>query len=388
MLHHCHNQVAVQEKVGSNILIVEDSEFVNKAIKTELEKLGHHCVQAYTLEEALLLIKLMETCDFIILDLHLPDAYGEKLFHRMSEYRDSKIIILTSEEDIQIRSTLFKSGVLDYILKDKNFINSILKADETMRNIANNIDFNILIIDDSALLRKYIEMVLSVRNYTVLQAKTAQDGLDTLKNKKVDLVILDLELPDMHGTKVLEIIKNDSIFFTIPVLILSGTNNPELISSVLKGGASDFIQKPFNIEEFVLKIDLWSRLRTKTDETYYLQQLINEYKNVIDRSTTVAILDAKGAFIHANEKFCQMSGYAKEELIGKSYEIIYDSQILGVISKELKVAMQNKKVWSGELRYKKKNLEIYTTSTIASPIIDICGNVIEYMLVSNKDEHS
>lgn len=379
MHHHCTSKLESSENRGSNILIIEDSEFVNDAIKTELDKLGHHCVQAFTLEEALQLMGLMERCDFIILDLHLPDAYGEKLFFTVNAQNDAKIIILTSESDAQIRSSLFKSGALDYILKDENFLQSVLKADETMRNIGKNRGFNILVIDDSMLVRKHVEMVLEVRNYTVLQAQSAKEGLDAIKNEQVDLIILDLELPDMHGTKVLEIIKSDSLSFEIPVLVLSGTNNPELISNVLKGGASDFVQKPFNIEEFVLKVDLWAQLTSKTDQIHYLQQLVKTYKNTIDRSTIMSIANLEGVITHANEKFCEASGYMKEELVGQPHSIIRHPDVSAEVFEKLWQIIQGKKTWSGRLKNQNKNGDTFITDTVITPIIDACGNITEYI---------
>ena len=93
MIYNCNNELDLKSNNGSNILIVEDSEFVNNAVKIELEKLGHYCVQAFTLEEALQSIALMANCDFVILDLNLPDAHGEKLFFTLHAHTEAKIII-------------------------------------------------------------------------------------------------------------------------------------------------------------------------------------------------------------------------------------------------------------------------------------------------------
>lgn len=385
MIYSCNSESDSRGSAGSDILIVEDSEFVNNTVKTELEKLGHHCVQAFTLEEALQSISLMGRCDYIILDLNLPDAYGEGLFSTLKIHSEAKIIILTSEEDAQVRSSLFKLGALDYILKDKNFIESILKTEETIRKISKNIGFNVLVIDDSTLLRKHIEMVLEVRNYTVLQAGSAQEGLNVLKSESVDLIILDLELPDMHGSEVLHLIKNDPTVFMIPVMILSGTNNPELVSSVLKGGAADFIQKPFNVEEFVLKIDLWSQLTNSAGTIHYLQQLVKEYKNAIDQCAIVSITDPKGILTHVNDMFCKVSGYSEEELIGRPHNIVRHPDMPDTVFEELWKTIEDKKTWSGRLKNKKKNAESYTTDTVITPIVDTCGNIIEYIATYRVD---
>jgi DNA-binding NtrC family response regulator len=100
---------------GYKILIVEDSEFVNNIIFNTLTKMGYQCEQAFAY--AITLHNLANNkYDFIILDLNLPDAYGTELVKNVQRLSKAKIIIFTSETDIQLSdlSTLFQTNNLNY----------------------------------------------------------------------------------------------------------------------------------------------------------------------------------------------------------------------------------------------------------------------------------
>ena len=372
-----------KENILYDILIVEDSQFVNDAIKSELAMLGHRCDQATSLEEALQLIGVKKYA-FIILDLNLPDAFGEELFFSIIRHSDAKIIILTSEQDSEVRATLFKLGVLDYIVKDEKLSRSVHMINETIQNIIDNIDFNIIIIDDSALLRKQVEMILKARRYSIFQAKSAKDAFELLEKESIDLILLDLELPDMHGSKLLELIKEDPLHNTTPVLVLSGTNDPELISRVLKGGASDFIQKPFNAEQFVLKVDLWSQLQHKGDDVHQLERLLRECIQTLDHDSTVSVVDTQGLFSHVSEKFCQLCGYTYEELISQPYSMVCDPDAPAVVFAELCQMTQDPKGWQGKLKIRTKTGQSHLADMMINPILDTNSKVIEYISIYNE----
>ena len=248
-----------------NILVIEDSKMLNKVITSELKKFDFNVSQAYTLKESQNFLK-ENSYQLIILDLHLPDGEGSELVKSIQSLTKTKVIVLTSDKSDNLREELFEYGILDYIIKDKNILYSITEVIKIINIITKKRKDKVLVIDDSAVVCKQIEIILGPRNYEVVRALTARDGLDKLSKEKFDLVILDMELPDLHGLKVLEMIRRNKRFLSLPIIILSGTSTPEIIRNCLKNGASDFLKKPFVFEEFILKIDLWIDYYRKEDE--------------------------------------------------------------------------------------------------------------------------
>ena len=362
-----------------NILIIEDSEVINKAVYSVLQKSDlYRLEQTYDFEQAKQKLQGKEY-DFIILDLNLPDAYGEELVNDIKNLTQAKIIVLTAEADKQIRESLFKSGILDYIVKDKKFSKSIHSIDTTIQAITNNNNINILLIDDSVFMCKQIQKILDVRNYNSFTALTAQEGFEILQTQKVNLVVLDMELPDKHGLDLLSEIREKNEFCHIPIIILSGNNDPELIRDCLKHGASDFITKPFNIEEFTLKVDLSVESNRKHTEVLCKQKMLDEYKHAVDDSTIVSKTDPKGIITFVNDKFCEISGYTTQELIGKPHNIVRHPDMPSSVFQEMWQTIQNKQPWSGVVKnLKKGGGEYYVQSTI-NPIVDYDGEIVEYI---------
>ena len=101
----------------------------------------------------------------------------------------------------------------------------------------------ILIIEDDKFLRDLISRKLSKEGYEVEEAIDGEKGLKKVKEKKPDLVLLDLILPGVDGFEVLEEIKKDPAIASIPVVILSNLGQKEDIEKGLRLGASSYLIK-------------------------------------------------------------------------------------------------------------------------------------------------
>ncbi|MBU0631645.1 PAS domain S-box protein [bacterium] len=109
------------------------------------------------------------------------------------------------------------------------------------------------------------------------------------------------------------------------------------------------------------------------------QKILNEYKEAVDISSIVSKTDVQGIITYVNDKFCEISGYLKDELIGKSHNIVRHPDMPSHTFKEMWETIQNKKSWTGKVKNKKKNGEAYYVNTVINPIVDCDGNIIEYI---------
>jgi DNA-binding response OmpR family regulator len=257
-----------------NILIIEDSKTINNIIYKELTALKFKVSQAFTLADAQKFL-VTKKYQLIILDMHLPDGEGSELIANIQSLTKTKVVVLTSTQDEDLREELFGYGILDYIIKDTNLLYSVKEIIKIINTVTVKTKEKILIIDDSKFICKQVKTILEPRNYTIKSAFTAHSGLQKLQKEHFNLIILDMELPDIHGIKVLEHIRKESRLQSIPIIVLSGTSTPEIVRNVLKNGANDFLKKPFVFEEFILKIDLWinyfKKERELQEKTFKLQ---------------------------------------------------------------------------------------------------------------------
>lgn len=126
----------------------------------------------------------------------------------------------------------------------------------------------ILIVEDEEVLAKNIKKFLERHGYDAIVAHTAADGLRMFDEADVDLVLLDINLPDMHGLKVLEELRRRSS--TIPVICVTGHGAVQTAVDAMKAGAADFIIKPVALSELKLLIDnTFGRERLASAVSYY-----------------------------------------------------------------------------------------------------------------------
>ena len=107
--------------------------------------------------------------------------------------------------------------------------------------------------------------------------------------------------------------------------------------------------------------------------------LLNEYKNAIDESSIVSKTDQKGIITFVNEKFCEISGYTKDELIGKKHNIIRHPSMKKEFFAKMWKTILNKEIFKGIVTNRKKNGDAYYVDTTIIPILDNNHDIIEFM---------
>ena len=109
----------------------------------------------------------------------------------------------------------------------------------------------ILIVDDEPQIRRFLRISLNAYGYEVIEAGRGQDAITRTAIDKVDLVILDLGLPDIDGQRVIEQIREWS---AIPIIVLSVRAGDVEKVRALDGGAEDYLTKPFSIAELMARV--------------------------------------------------------------------------------------------------------------------------------------
>ena len=104
----------------------------------------------------------------------------------------------------------------------------------------------ILAVDDSRSIRDMVRFALEPLGYTVLDAEDGVEGLDRLKDNRIDLVITDLNMPNMNGIEFISSVRADDSHAGLPMVMLTTEGQAETMRAGKKAGASGWIVKPFN----------------------------------------------------------------------------------------------------------------------------------------------
>ena len=113
----------------------------------------------------------------------------------------------------------------------------------------------ILVIDDSSVTLHFLSELLKGKGYKVLTARNGKQAICSIDNNLVDLVLLDLMMPQMNGFEVLKYIKSVPDFESIPVLVVSACSDQESVEKAMSMGALAYFVKPLIIEDLLAKVD-------------------------------------------------------------------------------------------------------------------------------------
>ena len=138
----------------------------------------------------------------------------------------------------------------------------------------------ILVVDDEKEIRNLIEIYLKNEGYEVIKAKDGKEAIDILKNKNIQLMILDIMMPKMDGMEVCKIIRQS---MNIPILMLSAKSEDMDKIQGLMTGADDYMTKPFNPLELSVRVKALLR-RAYYFNSYNKEDIITIENLVIDKS--------------------------------------------------------------------------------------------------------
>lgn len=157
---------------------------------------------------------------------------------------------------------------------------------------------NILVVEDDNDINQLLCSIIKKSNYIPQPAYSGTEALIYLKEKKWDLILLDLMLPGLSGEEVLDEIMSKSV---IPVIIISAKSEQQTKIKGLRSGADDFISKPFDIEEVSARIDSLLRRYKRTNATPKMNRLA--HKDIqLD-------LDAKTVFVNGTKLILTVREY-------------------------------------------------------------------------------
>lgn len=119
----------------------------------------------------------------------------------------------------------------------------------------------ILVVDDSSTVRKFVSVSLSMQGFHVVTAEDGMDALEKLPKEPVDLIITDLNMPNMDGMELIRSLRTNTTFKEIPIIILTSLKEDTLKEESQTMGIHSYLNKPFSLEKVqyeVAKYLSWS----------------------------------------------------------------------------------------------------------------------------------
>lgn len=201
---------------------------------------------------------------------------------------------------------------------------------------------NILIVEDNVDIHNLIKEVLEKEYYRVLSSYTGIEAIKTIEKEKIDLILLDLMLPEINGEEIVKKVKN------IPIIVISAKISPEDKVNVLLNGANDYITKPFNVEELLARVKVQLRIDNKKEKNEELK-----YKDI-----SLSKEDNHTLYIKDKIVYLTKTEYAiLKQLLLNPKQVITKTKILETLSEDSLYCDENSlKVHISNIRKKIKNV--------------------------------
>lgn len=144
-------------------------------------------------------------------------------------------------------------GFLSYICKSID-IHLFMDAGESLESRINRSEYKILIVDDVVSNVLLLKILLTNEKFQVCTANNGTTCVEMARKERPDLILLDVMMPDISGYDTAVILKKDDETKDIPIIFLTALNTPADLVHGFQVGASDFLTKPFNKEELIMRV--------------------------------------------------------------------------------------------------------------------------------------
>jgi CheY-like chemotaxis protein len=280
--------------MSPKILSVDDSKAVRMLLARLFRPFACELCEAANGVEGLA-VAVREKPDLIILDYNMPVMDGIGMLRRLREDADLKrtpVIMLTAEASAENIATVARLGVRDYVTKPFDEELLLAKAARVVSLVARSAPdrregkpdaqsersgdvpdsvspegppstdlaealsapsttslqrATVLVVDDSRTMRLSLIRALNELGFDdIKEAKNGRQALELALKQSFDLMLLDMEMPEMNGMEVLLTLKNHPQLSGLPVIVISGADQIENAVKCIEAGAEDYLPKPFN----------------------------------------------------------------------------------------------------------------------------------------------
>ncbi|MBD3843039.1 MAG: response regulator, partial [Campylobacterales bacterium] len=245
----------------------------------------------------------------------------------------------------------------------------------------------VLYAEDEEGIRKYTVPILEKIFSKLVVAVDGEDALNLFKEHHdpffhpIDLVITDINMPKIDGFDMVKQLKKinpelHSIFTSAMPLgpYIDDINDMSLVNH--------YMTKPFNIQELLTTSEKMVGKINARKEYKKQYNLTQQYKNALDNSAIVSKTDPFGIITYVNDEFCYISGYKREELLGKPDNIVRNPYVSKDTFKEMWRTIKAKMIWRhNSLPNKAKDGSTYYVNTTVIPILDENSKIAEYIYI-------
>ncbi|MGP9789682.1 response regulator [Roseinatronobacter sp. NSM] len=243
----------------------------------------------------------------------------------------------------------------------------------------------IVIVEDHPMILQVLTAALAaIAEYTVEGHSSAAAGIAACRNG-ADLAIFDYRLPDMTGTDAVMALRNDALTRHLPIIMITGDNDARTRLEAIKAGATDFLQKPVNIDEFRLRVRnllaLHDAQKTSEEREKLLETVISA------AGACIAVADARSPetpILFASDALAKFTGRHSHDLIGKDPLQFLQEDTGSPVLRDIEAAITARQSGSCSIELKRPDGARSWTQVTLRPVPD-AGKQARFLVITLSD---
>ncbi|MEA3384619.1 MAG: SiaB family protein kinase [Campylobacterota bacterium] len=235
---------------------------------------------------------------------------------------------------------------------------------------------NLLYVEDDQDARESTLMILEEFFDHIDVAEDGKIALDMFidnQENKYELILSDINMPHLDGLGLVKHIRQIDQF--VPIILLTAQNETQYLLDSIELGIDGYLHKPLNMDKFLFYL----KRITRSQEIKEIKKNEAEYLlNTIENNVIVSKTDLKGIIIYVSKAFCKISGYSKEELVGKPHNIVRHPDMPSELFGYIWSIIPQGETWDGEVLNLHKDGSSYWVHSTITPNYDHNGKHIGY----------
>lgn len=241
----------------------------------------------------------------------------------------------------------------------------------------------ILLVEDNIGDARLIEVLLDEEargEFEVLHADRLRSAIDRLAEEDVDVVLLDLSLPDSHGLETVEGLRRHAN--NVPIVILSGLDDEDVALRAVQSGAQDYLVKGRADGNLIKRAALYAIERHRVRRDARLTEAAFEATD-----TGIIVADTEGRIMRVNPAFTRMTGFAASEVIGAECHMLGSGEDEAEYHRTIWQSIDPVHGWEGEVWNRRQSGDLYPVWVRINAVRDELGTLSGYVVILSDITH-
>ncbi len=332
--------------------------------------------------------------DAVIMDMVFPegDDAGARIIAELKQkcINGLPVIFLSVLQNMEAKLAAYRAGATRYLTKP-------VDRDALLRVVADSAaliptePYRVMLVDDDTEQLKVYSHILRQAGMTVRVASDPMPVPGLLEDFAVEVLVLDMYMPQCSGPELAAVLRDDERFSQTPVIYLSAEADISRQLMALDRGGDYFLTKPMEPQHLVLAVALHARRyrqdRVQAEEMRATLYERERQQQAVDAHAIVSTADVTGIIVYVNDRFCKVSGYSRNELLGQNHRIVKSGEHPPEFYADMWRTIARGNIWRGEVCNRRKDGSLYWVETSIVPFLDSNGKPYQYVSIRTDITH-